>query len=1440
MRSLLLIASLLASGVLMAQQQFKVQQADSSRPRNYWIADLTKGSKKLAATDTLKLIVRLQGSPVPTRGGRQSLNIFEQHQQFKADLTRLTGGTGRTNNGSTPHASIRYEYSKTFNGFAVTTSRALADDIRKLSYVASVTEDKKVEASYSENIQTIRAPQAWQDFGVTGKNITIGILDTGIDYNHPDLGQGFGAGFKVAGGYDFVNEDEDPMDDHGHGTHVAGIAAANGVDFKGVAPDARLFAYKVLNNYGNGYDSWILAAIERCVDPDQNPETDDALDVVNMSLGRPPDGAEPLSEAVNNAVAQGVVFCIAAGNRGDYLTVDTPGTAENAITVGATDNYKNTAFFSSKGPTEELLFKPDVSAPGMDINSTFLNQSYQVNSGTSMATPHVAGAVALLLEKRPDFTPEMVKGALMGTAESNSYLPWDQGSGVIDVYDAINNNFLVTPGSLNFAADTFSTFDRTLILTVANLDDDSRTFDLSASGPITSIPFSLSISPQSFSLNAHETRTVQVRLTAASPIPLTNLPEAFSGIIEVYSGGMVTKTPVVLFNPQKTVIEFTGELPNNVIVVGIEGSWYWRPYYPPPGETSIQLYLPRAKYDLITQYEGGLRTIVTESVNTSENVQITLDKSMAKNLLAFKPLDLDGNPIDLSSFTSGGAFFSGQDRNIVTIFTGPVDTLYVSDMEHYKYEFNYTGLSASGNEFFDIVAGTETGISENQLCVNNPATFSRISIRNPSVAEGGLQNVTFYAKSGAPGFWSTSWNSYPYQLPATFTLLQTQRNLSSGYLGAFIRFSPLPEEPGYVWETADIRAEEGGNISFYQHIDRKIATVEQPDLDYTLGGTIPNFFMNPAHQSSLVSYYSFFGRGAFIHGLGERERGLVTFRLYNDASVIRQGIIKQAIYTESESIFSDVEVVPGTYHLDFEYRDFQTGGKFGVARFSTVFNTAGYDPNPPILKSVRILADGMDTNEYPQGRTATLNFRIAECEFCDYAYLQSTSALIKHSDDENWSSLDLASSANGEFSAELPQDLRAGYYTLQLTATDVSGNKFTYEVAPAFLIGDRLEPVPYSTINLIAPKNYSVSAGTNPQFRWSDAGLESYLIQISHDPDFNDTELESTASQASYSLTEPLEQDKTFYWRVKGLGENSSGLWSSVFQFESSFLPVATLLSPMHESTVPFAPVDFSWTPVPQAYSYTFELSRNSDFSTFEWFEYTDQTLVSTTGLYPNTKYYWRVRARFFFGWEEEVSVSPTFEFNVESIPVPLLLHPADGSSDQPLHLAFDWQPSESASGYNLEVSRQADFSSIDYSLATSGTALSISNLEPETAYYWRVTPRYNDIPQRASATNTFRTATVTSIEQSVETQQAYAFPNPFSGGTNIVIVSDAVDNVTIQITDPLGRTIKNFSYTIQSGMNIIHWDDGATDQPSRPGIYYAMIVRKTEPNLAVRLVKTK
>ncbi|MEM4375600.1 MAG: S8 family serine peptidase, partial [Candidatus Woesearchaeota archaeon] len=303
-------------------------------------------------------------------------------------------------------------------GFSGNISMAGLQKLRNNPAIQRIVLDLPVYALLQNTVPLINA-SAVHGIQIGGQNITgqgqtICIVDTGIDYTHPDLGGCFGAGCKVVAGYDFVNDDSDPMDDNGHGTHVAGIAAANGT-IRGVAPGARLVAMKALNSIGGGSASDIVASIDWC----KNNATLFNITVISLSLGGgafdTPCDSQPEAAAANAAVAAGLFVAAASGNSGSSTYITSPACASNVTAVAASTNSDSMAQFSQ---TNSLV---DLVAPGVGVNSTRLGGGYLINSGTSMATPHVAGTAALMqqyqrLQSGTNLTPSEVTQILQREA----------------------------------------------------------------------------------------------------------------------------------------------------------------------------------------------------------------------------------------------------------------------------------------------------------------------------------------------------------------------------------------------------------------------------------------------------------------------------------------------------------------------------------------------------------------------------------------------------------------------------------------------------------------------------------------------------------------------------------------------------------------------------------------------------------------------------------------------------------------------------------------------------------------------------------------------------------------------------------------------------------------------------------------------------------------
>ncbi|MFD4527642.1 S8 family serine peptidase [Streptomyces sp. NPDC058470] len=590
------------------------------------------------------------------------LNTAASLKSQKQGLKVIVGyrGTATAAKGDVRDAGTVRRTLKSLNADAVVTPKqdatelwdAVTDDGATASGVANVWLDGVREVSLDKSVPQIGAPTAWAA-GYDGTGVKIAVLDTGVDATHPDL-----AG-QVTESKNFSTS-PDATDKYGHGTHVASIAAGTGAKsngtYKGVAPGAKILNGKVLSDEGHGDDSGVLAGMEWAAEQ--------GADIINLSLGGfdTPE-IDPLEAEVNKlSEEKGILFAIAAGNDGPgEQTVGSPGSAADALTVGAVDGSDTLASFSSRGPGLDGAIKPDVTAPGVDITAASAAGSviakevgenpagYLTISGTSMATPHVAGAAAILKQQHPDWTFAELKGALTGSAKGGAYTPFQQGSGRIQVDKAIQQTVIAETSSVTFGVQQWPHTDDTPVtkqVTYRNFGTADVTLNLAA----TATNPSGQAAPAGFFTLGAKTVTVPAGGTASVDLTVNTklggtTDGAYSSYVTATGGGQTVRTAAAVqrevesYDVTVNYISRAGEQPIHLTDLwAYSGVANGRDFYGQGTGATDTIRVPKGTYILDTilvkdlgTIEGGVDWLVQPKLDVTKNTTVTIDQRTAKS-----------------------------------------------------------------------------------------------------------------------------------------------------------------------------------------------------------------------------------------------------------------------------------------------------------------------------------------------------------------------------------------------------------------------------------------------------------------------------------------------------------------------------------------------------------------------------------------------------------------------------------------------------------------------------------------------------------------------------------------------------------------------------------------------------------------------------------------
>ncbi|GII82378.1 serine protease [Sphaerisporangium siamense] len=425
---------------------------------------------------------------------RRLFNVT-QLVEWGYDDAHTTGIPVLTKGGGTPRpalagrtlASIGLKAAKVPKSQAATVWQRLRPTAGARTLAAGVSKlwlDGGVFPTLDRSVPQVGAPVAWQK-GLTGKGVTVAVVDSGYDPNHPDL-KGV-----VTQAVNFTDA-PDTMDELNHGTGVAsavaGSGAVSGGKYRGVAPDVKIAVGKVLKGRGNNLVSDVVAGMEWAARVIKAP-------VINVSLGMADaPGLDPMEEAVNRLSEEtGSLFVVGAGNEMFPETIYSPGSADAALTVGMVDHDDNVANNSSQGPRViDKAVKPDITAPGVEIvvarsNADGAGLAYEARIGTSLAAPHVSGAAAILAQQHPGWNRHQLKAALIGTAKpATGMSQYRQGAGRLDVARAVSQGVTADTGNLwTYLSWPHHNEEVTEKVTYTNATQEPVTLTLTEDGPYT-------------------------------------------------------------------------------------------------------------------------------------------------------------------------------------------------------------------------------------------------------------------------------------------------------------------------------------------------------------------------------------------------------------------------------------------------------------------------------------------------------------------------------------------------------------------------------------------------------------------------------------------------------------------------------------------------------------------------------------------------------------------------------------------------------------------------------------------------------------------------------------------------------------------------------------------------------------------------------------------
>ncbi len=1009
---------------------------------------------------------------------------------FEDDVLNLFYKISQNHKAPLPQPEFTEGIYRVFFGINAQVPRIMMSAIHELPYVKKLHKNKVYTADLYESVPLIQADSVWYNFGTMGDSIVVGVLDTGIDYTHPHLGRAFGPGFKVIDGYDFIHMDNDPMDDNGHGTHVAGIISGDGYSLKGVAPHSLLMAFKVLDEEGTGTEWRIINGVNRALDPNWDGDYSDKVDVINMSLGGSGEPDDALSITVDNATALGVISCVSAGNSGGWKTIRSPGTARTALTVGSTNKSDEISYFSSKGPNTKILnMKPEVVAPGEEIYSLALNNGFTYKSGTSMSAPHVAGVCALIKSLHPDWGPERLKSAIMLSAKDLNEHVMAQGCGRVNAKKAAEIDIFAIPACASFGLDDFSQniWTKTKTIKIINDSDINQDFMILFGGIKPGI--SLSANPQYFSLAPNDSMTTLINLTVDNSCidPPSSLHCTHDGTISINTTQQELKLPWS-FVVQAT-IRLTFDCPSSQFMLLNEHVYIDQFNATYMGYYCYEFEAPFGVYDLISIIEKNNRQyfVFYEDMSIQSNIDIEIHSDEAQHEFILAAVDEQDRLLSsLDNATSLREMIPPEGFILLGIgFINSPNTWYVSDIsDDYTFICGETQFDIDNEHICHIVNHEILqGISGDLTLTNNPSDFfmKNLALTFPPGIHSPYVNIGNGYKFAFPQFMMemtsfaastitqvTTNSDYKWSIPLFYNA-STCEYIKTGFLLAGQENDDVFDDTKMWFKTLPIYSidENIASYCFIPNVSTYIL-VNEDTLHFGEGLVYPHLYFSK-NDDYMVIYDP--PNCNFCGSLDEiriRDSYESPFFLYDqNGSIITSGILNEALekiqYMHLYDEIYNLETIDSSYYIA-DYK--------GTATADFYFDMSQVDASPPQLTSYKLFDhNGCITQTLSTNENCLLQFSVIDWKIVGpylryhFTYkeviLDSTRLHYKEHGTDIWQEIPVTPIVQDSMIGWLYEaDVTAltNYDStaidLKLSFIDDSGNKTIWKMEPAFSVGN--------------------------------------------------------------------------------------------------------------------------------------------------------------------------------------------------------------------------------------------------------------------------------------------------------------------------------------------------------------------------------------------------